>query len=64
MPYVAPVVASAAGALVLLLSGCVAFATFKPRGARPSASARSIVSPTARRPLNRVASAPSASRTV
>jgi hypothetical protein len=58
--YAAPVLAGVVGALVLLVSGCVAVASFRPRRVR-RARRRSPVSATPRRALNRVAS-PSASR--
>jgi hypothetical protein len=61
IPYAVPVLAGAVSAFVLLVSGCVAIASFTPRRARRVARRRAPVSTTPRRSLKRVAS-PSASR--
>jgi hypothetical protein len=61
IPYAVPVVVGAVSALVLLLSGSVAFASFRPRRVRRAARRRAPAPTTPRRALNRVAS-PSASR--
>jgi hypothetical protein len=60
MTYAAPVLAGAVGALVLLVLGGVAVASFTPRRARPIVRPRPLASTASRRVLNRIASAPSA----
>jgi hypothetical protein len=51
LPYAAPVLAGTAGALVLLVAGCLAGASLARRRGRPAASAASRI------PLDRIASA-------
>lgn len=55
LPYTAPVLAGTAGALVLLVAGCLAGASLARRRGRPAASVASRI------PLGRVASARAAS---
>jgi hypothetical protein len=57
IPYAVPVVVGAVSALVLLLSGGVAFASFTPRRVRWIARRRAPASTTSRRALKRVTSA-------
>jgi len=58
IPYAAPVLAGTAGALVLLVAGCLAGASLARRRARPAASVASRIS------LGRGAPAHSAPRTI
>jgi hypothetical protein len=58
LPYAAPVLAGTAGALVLLVAGCLAGASLAARRGRPAASVASRI------PLGRVASARAASRII